>query len=147
MAALAPNAAAQAIQDPIEEEGAQIDADALSEIVALTQGYPYFLQEWGKHTWAAAQGPRITVADVNEASDQARDALDRNFFRVRFDRLTPREQNYLHAMAQLGAGPHRSGGIAEQLNRCSCAWSAPTHHVMTAFILPMFDTFMRRTMG
>lgn len=159
VAALAPNAAAQAIQDPIEDEGAQIHADALSEIVTLTQGYPYFLQEWGKHTWAAAQGPRITLADVNEASDQARDALDRNFFRVRFDRLTPREQNYLHAMAQLGAGPHRSGAIAEQMQlrvertgplrsgliRKGMIWS-PSHG-MTAFTVPMFDAFMRRAMG
>jgi hypothetical protein len=157
--ALAPNAAAQAIQDPIEEEGAQIDADALSTIVTLTQGYPYFLQEWGKHTWAAAQGPRITLADVYEATDQARDALDRNFFRVRFDRLTPREQVYLYAMAQLGAGPHRSGAIAEQMQlrvertgplrsgliRKGMIWS-PSHG-MTAFTVPMFDTFMCRAMG
>lgn len=108
---------------------------------------------------AAAQGPRITLADVNEATDQARDALDRNFFRVRFDRLTPREQVYLYAMAQLGAGPHRSGAIAEQMQlrvertgplrsgliRKGMIWS-PSHG-MTAFTVPMFDTFMRRAMG
>ena len=153
VAALSGDAAAQAIQEPIEEEGAQIDANALAEIVALTQGYPYFLQEWGKHTWAVAQGPTITLADVQLASSQARDALDRNFFRVRFDRLTPREQDYLHAMAQLGAGPHRSGAIAEQMQlrvertgplrsgliRKGMIWSPA--HGMTAFTVPMFDTF------
>lgn len=57
VAALAQDAAAQAIQNPIEEEGAQIDADALSTIVALTQGYPYFLQEWGKHTLPQRRAP------------------------------------------------------------------------------------------
>ncbi len=113
MAALTPDAAAQAIQEPIEEEGAQIDADALAEIVGLTLDDPYFLKEWGKHTWAVAQGPRITFADVEQASDQARDALDRHFFRVRFDRLTPREQDYLHAMAQLGAGPRSTKSYPE----------------------------------
>ncbi len=156
--ALPPDAAAQAIEEPIEVEGARIDADALAEIVGLTQGYPYFLQEWGKHTWAAAKGPSISLADVQKASDQARDALDRNFFRVRFDRLTPREQDYLHAMAQLGAGPHRSGAIAEQMQvrvertgplrsgliRKGMIWSPA--HGMTAFTVPMFDTFMRRAM-
>ena len=159
VAALPADAAGQAIQEPIEAEGAQIDADALAEIVSLTRGYPYFLQEWGKHAWAVAQGPRITLADVAQASDQARDALDRNFFRVRFDRLTPREQDYLHAMAQLGAGPHRSGAIAEQMQlrvertgplrsgliRKGMIWSPA--HGMTAFTVPMFDTFMRRVMG
>ena len=99
VSALPLDAAAQAIQEPIEQEAAQIDADALAEIVALTQSYPYFLQEWGKHTWAVAQGPWITLADVAQASDQARTALDCKFFRVRFDRFTLREQDYLHAMA------------------------------------------------
>ena len=136
----AQDAAAQAIEDAIEEECAQIDADALAEIVTITQGYPYFLQEWGKHTWAAAQGPSLTLPNVNAASDQARDALDRNCFRVRFDRLTPREQDYLHAMAQLGAGPLRSGLI-----RKGMIWKP--FHGMTAFTVPMFDTFMRRAMG
>ena len=159
VAALPADAAAQAIQEPIQEEGAQINADALADIVMLTQGYPYFLQEWGKHTWAVAEGPTITLADVQQASDQAREALDRNFFRVRFDRLTPREQDYLHAMAQLGAGPHRSGAIAEQMQlrvertgplrsgliRKGMIWSPA--HGMTAFTVPMFDTFMRRAMG
>ena len=157
VSALPPDAAAQAIQEPIEEEGARIEADALAEIVALTQGYPYFLQEWGKHAWATAEGPTITLSDVRQASDQARDALDRNFFRVRFDRLTPREQDYLHAMAQLGPGPHRSGAIAEQMGvrverigplrsgliRKGMIWSPA--HGMTAFTVPMFDAFMRRT--
>lgn len=156
VSALPPDAAAQAIQEPIEEEQARIDADALAEIVSLTQGYPYFLQEWGKHAWATAAGPSITLADVKQASDQARDALDRNFFRVRFDRLTPREQDYLRAMAQLGAGPHRSGAIAEQMGlrverigplrsgliRKGMIWS-PSHG-MTAFTVPMFDGLMRR---
>ena len=74
----------------------------------VTEGYPYFLQEWGKHTWNQANGPEISLNDVLEA-------LDSNFFRVRFDRLTPREQAYLNAMAQLGAGPHRSGAIADAM--------------------------------
>jgi len=156
--ALDPASAAQAIVEPILEEGAWIDADALAEIVRLTEGYPYFLQEWGKHTWQAASATRITLEDVAKASDEARTALDRNFFRVRFDRLTPREQAYLAAMAELGPGPHRSGAIAEQMGkkvehtgplrsgliRKGMVWS-PSHG-MTAFTVPMFDGFMQRTL-
>ncbi len=156
--ALDPASAAQAIVEPIQQEGACIDADALAEIVRLTEGYPYFLQEWGKHTWQAARATRITLEDVAKASDEARTALDRNFFRVRFDRLTPREQAYLAAMAELGPGPHRSGAIAEQMQkkvehigplrsgliRKGMVWS-PSHG-MTAFTVPMFDGFMQRTL-
>ena len=157
--ALEPEAACQAIADPIREEGAAITEEALAEIVRVTEGYPYFLQEWGKHTWQQAMGPEISLNDVLAASQTARAALDSNFFRVRFDRLTPREQAYLNAMAELGAGPHRSGAIAEAMGlkvertgplrsgliRKGMVWSPA--HGMTAFTVPMFDTFMRRAMG
>ena len=151
-------AATQAIADPIHDEGASISEEALEEIVRVTEGYPYFLQEWGKHTWQQANGPEINLNDVLAATETARTALDSNFFRVRFDRLTPREQAYLHAMAQLGPGLHRSGAIAEVMGlkvertgplrsgliRKGMVWS-PSHG-MTAFTVPMFDAFMRRTM-
>ncbi|HOX26878.1 MAG TPA: ATP-binding protein [Candidatus Krumholzibacteria bacterium] len=149
-------AARQAIDQPVRSEGAEISADALDRIVSVTKGYPYFLQEWGKHTWnAAAQSP-ITAGDVAKASQAATDALDRSFFRVRFDRLTPREQDYLRAMAELGAGPHRSGAIADALGRAvestgplrsalirkGMVWGPA--HGETAFTVPLFDEFMRR---
>lgn len=157
--ALDEEAAAKAIADPIREEGASITREALAEIVRVTEGYPYFLQEWGKHTWQQAMGPEISLNDVLAATQTARAALDSNFFRVRFDRLTPREQTYLNAMAQLGAGPHRSGAIAEAMGlkvertgplrsgliRKGMVWSPA--HGMTAFTVPMFDAFMRRAMA
>ena len=157
--ALEPAAAAQAIADPIHEEGAVITEEALAEIVRVMEGYPYFLQEWGKHTWQQARGPEINLNAVLAATQTARAALDINFFRVRFDRLTPREQAYLNAMAELGAGPHRSGAIAEAMGlkmertgplrsgliRKGMMWR-PAHR-MTAFTVPMLDTFMRRAMA
>lgn len=155
---LPPEAAAIAITRPIEAEEASIEPDAVERIVAETEGYPYFLQEWGKHTWDAAPGSPITVADVLAGSSTAVAALDSNFFRVRFDRLTPNEKRYLRAMADLGPGPHRSGDIAERLGKGTTAvgfirasliskgmvWS-PTYGD-TAFTVPLFDEFMRRIM-
>ena len=148
----------QAIQEPVQDSGAEIERGALDEIAARTEGYPYFIQEWGKHAWNEAAGSPITVADVRSASDAATAALDKSFFRVRFDRLTPREQDYLRAMAALGKGPHRSGMIAERLGRTvegmgtlrsglikkGMIWSPA--HGDTAFTVPMFDQYMRRTM-
>ncbi|HET9986124.1 MAG TPA: ATP-binding protein [Longimicrobiales bacterium] len=154
--ALAEPAARTAVRAPVLDEGAGIEDDALDRIVRLTRGYPYFLQEWGKHTWNTAPRSPITMADVEAASRAATEALDKNFFRVRFDRLTPREQEYLRAMAELGAGPHRSGTIAEKLGttvekmgplrsgliKKGMIWSPA--HGDTAFTVPMFDEFMRR---
>ncbi len=158
IAALPRREAALAITRPAENEGVQIDQDAVDAIVMETRGYPYFLQEWGKHAWDAAQQSPITLADVQTASATAVAALDESFFRVRFDRMTPAEKRYLRAMAALGPGPHRSGAIADCLDRDvttlgvmrnkiiakGMIWSP--NHGETAFTVPMFDEFMRRMM-
>lgn len=155
---LPPPAARTAIAKPARAEGVEVSEDALERIVQKTQGYPYFLQEWGKHTWDTASQSPITLQDVELASTSAIAALDESFFRVRFDRLTPLEKRYLRAMAELGTGPHRSGDIAEQLRRDVTAlgptrnqliakgmiWS-PSHGD-TAFTVPLFDEFMHRIM-
>jgi len=151
-------AARQAIEKPVMAQNVNVDEDALVQIVRDTRGYPYFLQEWGKHAWDAAEASPITRHDVDVASKAAIAALDDSFFRVRFDRLTPVEKKYLRAMADLGAGPHRSGDIAlilkrkvtslgptrSQLIAKGMIWS-PSHGD-TAFTVPLFDEFMRRIM-
>ena len=145
-----------AIAKPAADEGVAIDDDALDAIVTRTQRYPYFLQEWGKHVWNAAERSPITAAVVDTASEHVIAALDASFFLVRFDRLTPAEKRYLRAMSELGTGPYRSGEIARELGTLVTSvaplrgqlinkgmiWS-PSHGD-TAFTVPMFDEFMRR---
>jgi hypothetical protein len=147
-----------AIVKPALANGVDFDEDAVGRIVQVTKGYPYFLQEWGKHTWDVASDSPISLEDVVRASSQALAALDESFFRVRFDRLTPLEKRYLRAMADLGPGPHRSGDIAEVLGRKVTSlgptrnqliskgmiWSP--NHGDTAFTVPLFDEFMHRIM-
>lgn len=155
---LSPDAAKIAIIKPLENEGVTIESAALAEIINQTRGYPYFVQEWGKHSWDEAKDASITLSDVRKASLNAIAALDESFFRVRFDRLTPSEKLYLRAMAELGPGPHRSGEIATELNRDvkslgptrgnlinkGMIWSP--NHGDTAFTVPLFDEFMHRVM-
>lgn len=155
---LSPEDARLAIVRPLTSENAQIDPAALEEIVRLTRGYPYFLQTWGQQTWLSAPASPITLADVHRATTLAIASLDEGFFRVRFDRCTPRERRYLRAMAALGEGPHRSGDIAAALG-VKVSSLAPTRstliakgmiwspgHGDTAFTVPMFDAFMQRIM-
>jgi hypothetical protein len=140
------------------ENQVTFDPEALEEIVQKTEGYPYFLQEWGKHAWEMAQSSPIHKSDVDQATASVIAALDESFFLVRFDRLTPTEKKYLRAMAELGPGPHRSGDIAAQLKR-DVTSLAPTRgqlirkgmiwspsHGDTAFTVPLFDQFMHRIM-
>ena len=150
-------AAYSAIVKPAKQQGVDFSEQAVGQIIDETKGYPYFLQEWGKHAWDSAPASPISVADVSTASRAAIAALDDSFFRVRFDRLTPAEKKYLRAMAELGPGPHRSGDIADCLKRKVTSlgptrsqliakgmiWSP--NHGDTAFTVPLFDEFMRRT--
>jgi hypothetical protein len=155
---LSNTAARDAIRTPLQREGADIDDDALALIVEQTKGYPYFLQEWGSQAWNVASGSPITVGDARNATARAVAQLDKGFFRVRLDRLTPRERDYMRAMAELGPGPHRSGDIAQML-AMSVTTAAPLRNGLikkgmvfspqygdTAFTVPMFDEFMHRSM-
>jgi hypothetical protein len=147
-----------ALQIPAQGEQARWEDAALAEVRALTCGYPYFLQEWGYHTWNVAAGPVIRAEDVRVATQIAVARLDESFFRVRYDRLAARERDYLRAMAEFGPSPHRSGDIADTLGiRVQTAGPlrnglirkgmiySPAHGD-TAFTVPLFDQFLRRVM-
>lgn len=154
---LSREAAEAALRNPVEQEGERIDAAAIDAIFAATEGYAYFLQEWGKQSWDVAEASPITSADVGVAQNAALAHLDDSFFRVRLDRLTPSEKRYVRAMAALGPGAHRSGDIAQAMD-VKVTSVAPTRssliakgmvyspgHGDTAFTVPMFDAYVRRT--
>lgn len=149
--------AKEVLSVPAAAEGVELADSSLDRILVYTQGYPYFLQEWGYHVWNAAPSSPILLEHVNSAVDHVREQLDENFFRVRMDRLTPAEKEYLGAMASLGPGPHRSGDIAAKLG-VKVESVAPRRsalikkgmiyspsHGDTAFTVPLFDDFLRRT--
>ena len=151
-------AARDALEVPAAALDVRFEPAATEKIIEATEGYPYFLQEWGKHAWDVAEHSPITADDVARAAQVAIAALDESFFRVRFDRLTLAEKRYLRAMAELGPGPHRSGDVADALGRKVTAmgpiraqliekgmvWSP--NHGDTAFTVPMFDAYLRRIM-
>jgi hypothetical protein len=155
---LSPVDAAKALQDPVKAAGEKFSNDALQEIIRTTQGYPYFIQEWGYQTWNLASASPIDLEVTRRATSVVRDRLDKNFFRVRFDRLTGREKEYLRAMAELGKGPYRTAEIAKGLGAKNAQLGpvraslikkgmiySPSYGEM-AFTVPLFDEFMRRTM-
>lgn len=149
--------AKEVLSIPAVAENVEFASPALDRILEFTKGYPYFLQEWGYHVWNAAPGSPILLEHVDAAVDQVREQLDQNFFRVRMDRLTPAEKSYLTAMASLGPGPHRSGDIASVLavkvesvapRRSALIKKGMIYspsHGDTAFTVPLFDDFLRRS--
>lgn len=149
-------AALKAVRDPIEDEGEEITDSALREICEITEGYPYFLQEWGFQAWNTADGSPIDDSDVKTATARALKRLDEGFFQVRFDRLTPKEREYVIAMAELGNGPYRSSEVAEHLGEphsklgprraqiISKGMIYSPQHGDIDFTVPMFDDYLRR---
>ena len=143
---------------PTAEQGVGFTDGAIAEIIAQSRGYPYFLQEWGYHAWNAAPSNPITLEDVQATRPTVIDTLDRDFFGVRLDRLTPKEREYLGAMAQLGPGPHRSGDVAAELGvlvqsvaprRSALIAKGMVYspaHGDTAFTVPLFDDFLKRVL-
>jgi hypothetical protein len=141
----------------MQDAGERIDDAALASILHATRGYPYFLQEWGYQCWNAAAASPITESNVATASVNALRRLDAGFFRVRLDRLTPKEREYVVAMARLGPGPYRSADVADALGeriqslgprRASIISKGMIYspaHGDIAFTVPMFDDFLRRT--
>jgi len=156
--ALDPSDALRAVQEPVQALGVRFTENALREIVRQTRGYPYFLQEWGYQSWNIAGESPIDIAVVQRATEISIRRLDANFFRVRFDRLTPREKRYLRALADAGDTTQRSGDIAERLG-VKVQSIAPVRnslikkgmifspaHGDTAFTVPLFSEFMKRFM-
>ena len=156
--ALSESDTSRALQDPVKQYRVGFDEAAIREIYRLTQGYPYFLQEWGYQAWNRAEVSPISLAVVQDAFATATKRLDENFFRVRFNRLTPREKRFLRVMAELGPEAQRGSEIAECLS-VKINSIGPTRaklinkgmiyspaHGYLAFTVPLFDDFMRRTM-
>ncbi len=154
---LSDDQAAEVITIPAQERGVSFDPEAVDIIVDESKGYPYFLQVWGSHVWDIAPASPITYKDVRSARALVLDALDRDFFRVRLDRLTVKEKEYLQAMVAMGSGPYRSGSIAAELgvrvesvaprraNLIQKGMIYSPAHGENRFTVPLFDDFLRRT--
>ncbi len=154
--ALSEEESAKALRGPAQAAAVAFEPQALREVFQLTKGYPYFLQEWAYQSWNLAPTNSITLEVVKNATATVIPRLDKNFFRVRFDRLTPSEKRFLRAMAELGPGAQRTGDIAESLGVKITSLGpmraklikkgmiySPAHGDM-AFTVPLFNELMIR---
>lgn len=154
---LSGSQARKALSEPAARLGVAYESDALAAVVDYTEGYPYFLQEYGNILWNQADGSPITLADVTDSQPAVEEKLDGSFFRVRAERTTELELRYLRAMAELGPDPQQAKDVAALLGRTS-EQMGPTRsrliekgllytpgHGLAAFTVPQFDRFMRRT--
>jgi hypothetical protein len=141
---------------PARELDVEFEREAVGAIVDYTQGYPYFLQEYGRIVWDEAGGPTVTVDEARSLLPLVEARLDDSFFRVRLERVTELELHYLYAMAQVGARPQRAAEVASRLGR-TAQQAGPVRSRLidkgllytpeygyAAFTVPQFDQYMLR---
>jgi hypothetical protein len=150
-------AAVSALEEPARRQGVSWQSDALNRVVDLADGYPYFLQEYGRVIWRIRSGTSISSEDAERAERIAREYLDENFFSQRIGKLPSGERRYMAAIASLGDGPQRTGEIAETLGKDPQDLSevrdrlikasllyAPNRGVID-FTVPLCADYLRRT--
>lgn len=154
--ALDHDSAVHAVEKPILDEGASIESEAVNEIFKLTRGYPFFIQEWASKAWNYAEGDRITLTDVKQSYPETIASLDDGFFKVRMNRLTKGEIQFVTVMSELGDGPYAMADIAKVLGRKLSSLGPTrasiihkgmiysTEHGYLNFTVPLFAEFMRR---
>jgi len=112
---LEADAAKLALVEPAKKMGITFTNEAIDEILSITEGYPYFLQEYGKQVWAFIKDGNIDVVSVREAYPIFEKSLDDSFFKVRYDRATPKEKEFMMAMTQCGELPCTIAQIASKM--------------------------------
>ena len=149
--------ARDALTLPAQKQAVEYHDVAVDYVVEYTQGYPYFLQEYGKLLWDEASDSPITGEDAAQVLPLVEAKLDESFFRVRVDRATSLELEYLCAMAELGPEPQRASEVAKRIDRTS-EQAGPIRsrlidkgllytpgHGYAAFTVPQFDRYLLRT--
>lgn len=157
---LGQDAATAALMEPARQQDVKFAPEAVARALEWTAGYPFYIQQLGKHAWNAAEKSPITLEDVEAAIPSAQEALDSSLYEVRAQRATPAERRYMRAMAELGSGPYRSGAVASKLGKSSAALSQLRDRLISKgliyatedfghldFSVPRFDEFMRRYMN
>lgn len=159
LGALTPDQVGRAVADPATAMGVTWAPDAIDAIVDRSDGFPFFVQTWAFHTWNVAVDEPISAADVDRAAPHADHALDSSFFAARIARIPASEVAYVQALASLGPGPHRSGEVAEAMDRTTSQVGALRDRLLgegvvysprygwIEFAIPHFDRYVRRAMG
>ncbi|MCY4102459.1 MAG: ATP-binding protein [bacterium] len=149
--------AERVLREPAALLGVEFSDAAVNRGLDFSEGYPYFLQEFGQAVWATAARSPIVERDAEIATAVVEEKLDSGFFKVRLDRATELQKTYLRAMAELGPGPQLARDVAELLGRSSTQ-CGPTRrqlidkgllyaagHGYAAFTVPKFDEYLKRT--
>jgi hypothetical protein len=159
ISSLSASDATAALVEPARQQHVEYEPEAIELALAWTGGYPFYIQQLGKHVWNLANTTPITTLDLEAAMPASQQALDSSIYEVRIQRATDQERRYMRAMAELGSGPYRSGDVAAKLGRKTSEVSVVRQRLLEKglvyatedygyvdFTVPRFGEFMARYM-
>jgi hypothetical protein len=151
--------ATAALVEPARQQQVDYTPEAIALALSWTEGYPFYIQQLGKHAWNIADSSPISAPVVRDAMPAAQAALDASIYEVRIQRASDQERRYMRAMAELGAGPYKSGDVASKLARKTSEVSMIRQRLLDKglvyatedyghvdFTVPRFGEFMERYM-
>lgn len=153
---LSNDAIKKAVIKPLNSNNVSIEENALEEIIRVTKGYPFFIQALAYNIWNNTKGNTINLVDVKNANEITLKSLDEGFFKVRMERMTPKEIKFIEAMACLGSGPYLSSDITEHLQGNTKSWSPVRSSLIKKgviyspkfkyldFTVPLFSEYIKR---
>lgn len=156
VAELSDHAATDAIVKPAAELGVQYEEAAVEEIKEWSKGYPFFIQELCNTIWEETESEIIKKSDVERVIPVFLDKLDKGFFKIRYDRCTKKEHDFLFAMVRCGSLPCTISNVAKILGKRVSSISPTraqliskgiiysTGHGEIDFTVPQFDKYLKR---
>lgn len=153
---LSADDAEAAIINPAKEFNVVYDSAAIYKIIQLTKGYPYFIQELCSTVWEYSETEIIQLSDVERVVATFLSQLDESFFKVRYERCTKTEHDFLFAMVKCGELPCAISNVAKILRKKVSTISPlraqliskgiihSTGHAEIDFTVPLFDEYLRR---
>ena len=146
-----------ALTEPAAALGIVFTPEAASFIVDYTEGYPFFIQEFGRAVWNEAEESPITLEDAQRSQVGVDETIDRDFYSVRIDAIPKSEKSYLLALASLGSGEHTQAAVAQAMGvKDSAKTGARASRLIekgfiytpergkVAFVIPHFDRYVIR---
>lgn len=146
-----------ALVAPAAQHRVQYEPKAVELIVTASAGYPHFIQEYGRVLWNEVERSPISARDVESADALINEALDRRFFKDRFEMASDAEQRYLAAMADVGDGSVRTAAVATQAGYKDSASASVVRDSLLRkdlvysprrglidFTVPLFGGYLRR---
>ena len=146
----------KAIEEPVRKFHVSYTENAIKNIVEITKGYPFFIQQLCQIVYKRTDSSVIEYSDVDQGIDEFLKMLDDGFFRSRYERCAESDKKFIFAMVKCGELPCTISNVAKNLHKSVSSISTiraqliskgiiyPVRYKELDFTVPEFSGFIQR---